>query len=396
MSLDYKELSPTELLDLLLKYTAKIAAESDLNKLLELMAQMGCDMLVADRCSLWLLSDDKSQLWTKIANKVDRITMPAGLGIVGNVVKNGKAYLTNDAYADKNFNPEIDVKTGYITKSILVVPLIGIDNQVIGAFQALNKHIEGGFREIDKERLNLSAIFSGKSLESSKMLNELKMSNLKSLIMLGEIEEYRSPETGEHIKRVAEYCKLLGQLYGLGAMQIDEIFNASPLHDFGKVAISDLILNKKGSLTEDEYEIMKTHAQKGYDFLINESKVHSTRVLNVAAEIALTHHERYNGQGYPNGLVGTNIPLYGRICSIADVFDALANARCYKKAWSQEAIVQAFENERGEQFDPILTDLLLDNIDDFFDINAAFSGNDEDNDDNEVDFNNLINCASKD
>jgi PAS domain S-box-containing protein len=200
-----------------------------------------------------------------------------------------------------------------------------------------------------------------KDITLSKEIEDIQ----KEIIFnMGSIGESRSKETGNHVKRVAEYSKLLATYYGLNEEQSQMLYQASPMHDIGKVAIEDSILHKAGKLTDEEFEIMKQHAQKGYDLLAN-----STRpLLQSAAIVALTHHEKYDGSGYPKGLCGEEIHIYGRITAIADVFDALGSDRCYKKAWDDEKIFQFFKNERGKHFDPILIDIFFDNLEEFLKI----------------------------
>lgn len=141
------------------------------------------------------------------------------------------------------------------------------------------------------------------------------------------------------------------------------------MHDIGKIAIPDEILNKPGKLTPEEFEIMKTHSQLGYDLL----KTSSRMTLKAAAIIALQHHEKYNGTGYPNNLKGENIHIYGRIAAVADVFDALGCDRVYKKAWELEKIIELFKQERGQHFDPILVDILFKNMDNILEIKESLS-----------------------
>lgn len=147
-------------------------------------------------------------------------------------------------------------------------------------------------------------------------------------------------------------------------IEIDEIFTASPMHDIGKVAIPDSILNKPGKLDEKEWEIMKTHAQIGYEILKNSQRP----MLKAAAMVSYTHHEKWDGSGYPNGLRGEDIHIYGRITAIADVFDALGSARTYKRAWSLEDILKLFNEQKGKHFDPNLIDLFMNNLDEFLEI----------------------------
>ncbi|MCQ4087947.1 HD domain-containing phosphohydrolase [Saccharibacillus sp. JS10] len=212
--------------------------------------------------------------------------------------------------------------------------------------------------------VNTDAVF-----ENLELRHEIESTQKEIIYTLGEIAETRSQETGFHVKRVAEYTKLLALKYGLPEEEANLLALASPMHDIGKVGISDSILNKPGKLTAEEYETMKSHAMSGYEML-----KHSTRpILKTAAIIALEHHEKYAGGGYPQGLSGEEIHLYGRITAIADVFDALASDRVYKKAWPLNEIVELFHQERGKHFDPKLTDLFLAHLEEFLEIRAQYA-----------------------
>ena len=193
--------------------------------------------------------------------------------------------------------------------------------------------------------------------ELRNLHQEIEDTQKEIVYKMGEIGESRSKETGNHVKRVAEYSKKLALLSGLSVEKSEILFTASPMHDIGKVAISDSILKKPGPLTDEEFKIMQTHTTIGFEIL----KGSSREVLEAASVVANEHHERWDGKGYPNGLAGEDIHIYGRITAIADVFDALGSDRCYKKAWSDEKIYNVFESERGKQFDPNLMDLFLDN-----------------------------------
>ncbi len=190
---------------------------------------------------------------------------------------------------------------------------------------------------------------------------------------MGAIGETRSKETGDHVKRVAEYSKLLALKHGLSEEESEQIKMASPMHDIGKVGIPDNILNKPGKLDEEEFEIMKTHAQLGHEML----KGSQQPLLKTAAIISREHHEKWDGSGYPRGLKGEEIHIYGRITAIADVFDALGHDRVYKKAWPLEQILELFKEGRGKHFDPNLIDLFMDNLDDFLAIKESFDGKKE-------------------
>lgn len=188
------------------------------------------------------------------------------------------------------------------------------------------------------------------------------------IFTLGSIAEFRSKDTGEHVKRVAKYSKVLAKAYGLSQKDVQILEMASPMHDIGKIAIPDKILNKPGELTPSEYEIIKTHAQKGYDML----QVSNRELFKVASQIALTHHERYDGTGYPNGLKGEEIPIFGRITAIADVFDAIGSERCYKKAWDLNEVLKYIKDNSGTHFDPKLVQLCFDNIDKILEIREKY------------------------
>ena len=178
---------------------------------------------------------------------------------------------------------------------------------------------------------------------------------------LGTLGEYRSKETGAHVRRVGLYSKLLAQLFGMDEKTANLLENAAPLHDIGKVGIPDSILNKPGKLSDDEYEVMKNHTRIGQSILSNSDKP----LIQLASEIAGGHHEKFDGTGYPLGLKGDDIPVSARIVAIADVFDALVSQRVYKDSWSNEEIIKFFKKEKGKHFDPLLVILFLNNFERF-------------------------------
>jgi HD-GYP domain-containing protein (c-di-GMP phosphodiesterase class II) len=198
---------------------------------------------------------------------------------------------------------------------------------------------------------------------------ELEETQREMIYRLGELGETRSKETGNHVKRVAKYSYILAQKCALSEDDCNLIFLASPMHDIGKVAIPDAVLNKPGKLSIDEWEVMKTHSEIGYS-LFNSSK---RPILKASAIISNTHHEKYDGSGYPNGLKGEAIPIMGRITAIADVFDALGSERCYKKAWPLEEVLNFFKQERGKHFDPELIDLFFEHLDEFLQVRNKYS-----------------------
>lgn len=172
--------------------------------------------------------------------------------------------------------------------------------------------------------------------------------------------EYRDPETGSHLRRMSRYSELLAVLAGLGRARAELVRLASPMHDLGKIGIPDEILLKTGRYTDEDRRIMSAHPEIGHRLLAGSG----AELLDLAATIALTHHERWDGSGYPRGVAGEAIPVEGRIVAIADVFDALTSARRYKRAFTFDEAVATMEEERGRHFDPDLLDLFLGSIDD--------------------------------
>lgn len=191
--------------------------------------------------------------------------------------------------------------------------------------------------------------------EVAKATTELRLRDSETIACISRIAEYRDPETGLHTQRMAHYSRLVAQHLGLPAEAQQLLFDAAPLHDVGKVGISDSILLKPGKLDPAEFEIMKTHSRIGYQALV----VGRSRLMQMAAIIALSHHEKFDGSGYPGGLAGDMIPLAGRIVAVADVFDALTSARPYKAAWPVERALQLLRDGAGSHFDPVCVDGFL-------------------------------------
>jgi response regulator RpfG family c-di-GMP phosphodiesterase len=197
---------------------------------------------------------------------------------------------------------------------------------------------------------------------------ELEETQKEIVFIVGTIGEYRTKELGNHVKRVASYSYLLAKYYGLSPKECELLKYASPMHDIGKVAIADSILNKPGKLTNQERAMMQTHTQIGYQLLKNSER----KLLQVASIIAYQHHEKYDGTGYPQGLKQEKIHIYGRITALADVFDALGSDRVYKKAWDDEKIFELIKEERGKHFDPVLVDIFFEHLDEFLEIRDKY------------------------
>ncbi|MCQ2096665.1 MAG: HD domain-containing protein [Fibrobacter sp.] len=364
-----------KILDLLFSYMPKIAAERKMDNLLVLMADLGRSIVSADRCSLWLVDEDSNELWTKVAHGVKELRIPADAGFAGYSAQTGESLLIADAYQDNRFDRRSDEKTHYRTASVMTVPLMNSQGKVMGVFQAINKVGETKvFSREDLERLGLTAVYSAKTVESAMLTSELEATQREIIHILGEASESRSQETGGHIQRVAGISAKLAVAMGLPAEEVDKIRLATPMHDLGKIGIPDSVLNKPGKLTDEEYAIMKTHSELGYTMLASSKR----KLLRYAANVARSHHERWDGRGYPLGLKGNEIPLAGRICAVADVLDALSSPRCYKAPWPEERVKEEFLKMSGSQFQPEVVDALMANWDEIFACyrNAPHDGDD--------------------
>ena len=216
--------------------------------------------------------------------------------------------------------------------------------------------ISGIPKHLTDTQRHLIEIFSQNvqlAYENVQLQAEIEATQQELVFRLSEALEQRSTETGNHVKRVSHICYELAMGYGLSKREAELIRLAAPLHDVGKVGIPDAILNKPGPLTDEEWAIMQQHAEKGHLIL----KGSNRDIVNTGAIIALSHHERWDGTGYPKGLKGEEIPIAGRIAALADVYDALRHKRCYKEAWSLEDVVKEINAQQGKQFDPKLIEV---------------------------------------
>lgn len=222
------------------------------------------------------------------------------------------------------------------------------------------------------QRKNYSEILEDKVKLRTKELTlkneELKNARLEIIQYLGRAAEYRDNETGFHVIRVSKYCKLLAQAIGLPDEKVELIYHASPMHDVGKIGISDTILLKPGKLTPEERKIIETHTEIGAEIL----KGNQSELMKLARIIAQSHHEKWDGTGYPNNLAGESIPIAGRILAICDVFDALTFERPYKQAWSIESAVEYLKQNSGLHFDPKLVTAFMNHLPEILAIRNEF------------------------
>ncbi len=337
-------------LNLLLQFGGVVYKETRLDKLLELIAAQVKKALDCDRCTVFILDKKTDELWSKVAQGLqnNEIRMSSHKGIAGEAATLGKTINIADAYKDPKFNQEIDRITGYHTSSMLAVPLKDVAGQIMGVFQVINKN-SGRFDSDDEGVLELISSIAASAIENAQLYEKLYKAQLETIYRLALTAEYRDQEdTAVHLKHVSAYTALIARGMGLSETEVENIRNASPLHDIGKVAIPDAILLKPAKLTEEEYTEMKRHTFYGGKML-NDAE---SDLLAIACQIAECHHEKFDGTGYPAGLKGGQIPLYARIMAVADVFDALCMQRVYKPSWNPEKAGDLIRSESGKAFDP--------------------------------------------
>jgi len=356
-----------ERIRLLLSSAEKISREQDVDRLLLMLSNLAREVLEVDRCSLFLYDHEREELWTKVAHGVEEIRVPSKTGIVGWVAQKGESLVVNDAYADPRFNKEVDRETGYRTRNILAIPLFDKKGNILGVFQAVNK-LKNGFTEEDVELFTLLGGYASSAIENSILQAKIKEAYKEAIMRLSHAAEYKDPETYNHIVRVGLFARLMAEKMGFEKELCDSIMLAAPMHDVGKIGIPDAILLKKGRLNDWEWEIMKKHTIIGYEIL----KDSSSELLQMAAIVALDHHEKWDGSGYPNGKKGEEISIWGRMTAIADVFDALLSKRPYKDPWPLEKVIDHMTELKEKQFDPQLIDVFFDNLEEVMEIRERY------------------------
>ncbi len=391
-------------LDRLVQLGLEISQIADLDLLLEKVLTEARHLLRADAGSIYVKENDalrfsysqndtlqkklqpgKKLIYTTFTLPIDNFS------IAGFVANNGKTLNIPDAYKIQgdypfSFNPKFDQISGYRTHSMLTIPMKNSRGDIIGVLQLINAQDDQGkiipFPKEDEPIVRHFAIYAANAIERAQMTR----TTIERMISMAELRDPK--ETGPHANRVASYAVVIyeawGQKNNLKQEEIDRMRDslrlAAMLHDVGKVAISDVILKKPGRLNDDEYNIMKQHTIHGARLFQNARSDFD----EFSAIVALNHHERWDGKGYPGhvdvqtgrplpgfenkngtakGKQGEEIPLFGRIVALADVYDALSSKRVYKKAWDEEQVLAEIEKERGKQFDPLIVDCFFERLD---------------------------------
>jgi putative nucleotidyltransferase with HDIG domain len=322
----------------LIEVVQSIASPLTLSETLRVVAQQTSQLLNADRSSVWIHDAEADEIYTLAAQKLDadEIRMPDDQGLAGHVLHTGTPINLTDAYDHSAFDPSHDRQTGYRTRSMLCLPLRNRQGDVLGVFQVINKQDEDAFTATDEALLETLAGSAAVAIENA-MLYEAQQLQFESFIqVLATTIDSRDPTTGQHTVMVTGLAVLLAEELGLSDAAVEKLRVAGILHDVGKIVLPDEVLLKKGDLTDEEYEIIKSHAEHTLRILEN---IHFHRDLDDIPEIAGAHHERLDGDGYPQGLSADDLTVPMRILAVADVFHALIQDRPYKDSFSIEEAV---------------------------------------------------------
>ena len=356
-----------DILQGLLEVALCMSNATDPRELLERVLTEARRLVRAEAGSLYVMREQKLRF---AACQNDRLPLPeitqklvaknvsvSSDSLAGFVGSTGRVVNVPDAYeltpgAPFRLNRDFDAATGYRTKSVLGLPLMCPDGQCVGVLELINR--VGRLGDVEPfESDNVDGVISlaamcGVSIQNFLLQDQLKKAHLDTIIRLVTAVEFRDEDTADHIRRLSDTSRIIARAMELGPVFVELIGPASTMHDIGKIGIPDAILLKAGPLTPEERLIVQGHVNIAGD-IIGEP---TNPLLAMALEIAMAHHERWDGTGYPNGLVGEEIPLSGRIVGLVDVFDALVSKRCYKDAFPIDKAMAIIKSEDGKHFAP--------------------------------------------
>ena len=348
----------------LVKIGRSITALTDINVLLKVIAEETKNAIQADRCTVFLFDKEKNELWSKVALGMEsqEIRFPADKGLAGYVVQTGESVNIADAYSDPRFNKDVDSKSGYHTKSILCMPIKNNNQEIIGAFQVLNK-LDGVFTKNDEDLLVAIGGSASIALENAQLFEQQKelYKEQKELFesfidTLATSIDARDKITSGHSSRVKLYTMLIVDALNMAPHDREIIEKAAILHDIGKIGIRDAVLQKEGKLTPEEYAHIQQHVKITHDIL---EKIHMSDDFKLITDIACSHHEKWDGSGYYRHLKGEEIPYGGRILAVSDVFDAITSKRHYRDKMPIANVIRILINDSGTHFDKNIVDVFL-------------------------------------
>ncbi len=362
----------------LLTVGAKLPAISDLREMMDVILREARLIARAEAGSLFGVKEGRLRF---VAAQNDRLALPEVVrelqdkemavsddSLAGFAASSGRVINIPDAYAltpgaPFRINRDFDSATGYRTKSVLTVPLKCPDGNRIGVLQLINRISPSGaivpFSTENSGGLMALSSMAAVTIQNALLKEQLHKAHLDTIIRLSVAAEFRDDDTASHIRRISAVSTKIAQALGMPPEQVELIQYASPMHDVGKIGVPDAILCKPGKLTPEERKIVQTHATIGAKILGEPTN----DLIAMARDVAVSHHERWDGGGYPDGLSGCDIPFAGRIVGLADVFDALVSERCYKPAYSVESALGIIRSEGGKHFDPNVTEAFFNSLD---------------------------------
>lgn len=338
-------ISDAEKLKLLLGVSRLVSGRLEIKPLIAEVVRQASILVSADRCTLWLYNPDREDIYTFLGGGLDKeYRLPLGRGVAGISAQMRQTILTNDAYSSPYFDPETDRRSGYVTKSLLAVPMEGREGQLLGCFQAVNRlsdaerGIVGEFTNDDVELLSALAGIAAVAVENSLLYEEQRRQFNSFIVTLAQTVDARDATTSNHTLMVTGIAVAIASQMGLSTSSVERLRIAAVLHDYGKIGVPDSVLQKPGGHDANEHRQMRSHVIKTILVL---RKIAFRRELSDIPAIAGMHHEKLDGTGYPFGMQGEEIPLEGRILAVADVFQALIQTRPYKRGLPpDEALAQ--------------------------------------------------------
>lgn len=314
----------------------------------------------AEAGTLWVVDREADKIqavaaYGESSEQILHLELEMDEGIVGKVITSGQELLIEDVPAHPDWSNRADSSSGFVTKSMITVPL-AVKGQVLGALQLVNKKDCLHFTQQDMAMAVALASQSALALHNSQMFDQVSRMLLSMIRTLAKVLDARDPYTAGHSERVAKYARWIAERVGLDSSQAEELYKAALLHDIGKIGITDDILRKPSRLTKEEYDQIKLHTVIGADILSN---MEPKPAMKLAIETARSHHERLDGTGYPDGLAGDAIPLFAKIVGVADAFDAMTTARSYSSGLSYQDGAAELIRCKGTLFEAELVDAFV-------------------------------------
>lgn len=358
----------------LVEIVSQLTATLERDELLRRIMNYACDLLEVEAASIWLIDHEHNDLVLHIAGgehseRVEALRVPRGQGIIGHVIETGETVVVNDVHQDRRFYQGLDQRSGFQTRAILCVPLrsprivLGgergeVEGMIIGGAQALNPRNGRPFSSDDVALFQMLASQAATVIRLAELYRETDSLFTRIIDAITGAIDLKDPYTRGHSQRVSDFSVAIAQELGLPRDQIYQLRVASKLHDVGKIRVPDQILKKPGRLEEEEFAEMRRHPIYGMEFL-RDNGLLDLELLRHSWPALAQHHERLDGRGYPLGITGESISLFGRIVAVADVFDALTSHRPYRPPMPVEQVFALLRRGAGTEFDPECVEALI-------------------------------------